>query len=138
MKCGKSVLALIFLLGLAANGIAAGTHGSRFSAGRSPMFGSAHIGSSSQFSSGNRFHGNHHFDGIHRDGRGRIAVFIGVPLFLSGYGFAAPYYSPPTYIEQGDGNTVWYYCDDPQGYYPDVTECAAGWQTVVGNTPAPE
>jgi hypothetical protein len=24
----------------------------------------------------------------------------------------------------------WYYCSDPPGYYPDVTQCNTGWQTV--------
>jgi hypothetical protein len=24
----------------------------------------------------------------------------------------------------------WYYCSDPAGYYPYVTQCNAGWQTV--------
>lgn len=25
----------------------------------------------------------------------------------------------------------WYYCADPQGYYPHLTECRAGWQQVA-------
>ena len=25
----------------------------------------------------------------------------------------------------------WYYCADPQGYYPHLTQCQAGWQMVA-------
>jgi hypothetical protein len=25
---------------------------------------------------------------------------------------------------------TWYYCSDPAGYYPYVTQCNTGWQTV--------
>ena len=24
----------------------------------------------------------------------------------------------------------WYYCSDPEGYYPYVTQCNTNWQTV--------
>jgi hypothetical protein len=25
----------------------------------------------------------------------------------------------------------WYWCSDPQGYYPSVRECPGGWQQVA-------
>jgi hypothetical protein len=25
---------------------------------------------------------------------------------------------------------TWYYCSDPAGYYPYVTQCSTGWQAV--------
>ena len=25
---------------------------------------------------------------------------------------------------------TWYYCSDPPGYYPYVTQCNTGWQAV--------
>ena len=28
------------------------------------------------------------------------------------------------------GPQVWYHCRNPQGYYPYVTSCPSGWQTV--------
>ena len=34
----------------------------------------------------------------------------------------SPYAPPPT--------RVWYYCPSPQGYYPYVPQCYAGWQAV--------
>lgn len=86
----------------------------------------------------------------------RVGVFIGAPLFWSYYG--APYYapyvyypppvvavpaSPPVYIEQGPGQVAppqpapWYYCADPSGYYPYVTQCPGGWQQVAPQPPPP-
>jgi hypothetical protein len=44
---------------------------------------------------------------------------------------------PPVYIEQGTVPKVqaleankWDYCSKPEGYYPHVKECPAGWQRV--------
>ena len=61
-----------------------------------------------------------------------------------GYGYFGPsttvvtvQASPPVYVEQAtagvsgpasDGN--WYYCNNPDGYYPYVKQCTAGWQRV--------
>ena len=46
--------------------------------------------------------------------------------------------SPPVYIERdvddsasSQEGSYWYYCDRPAGYYPDVKECADGWQRVA-------
>ncbi|HWT80319.1 MAG TPA: hypothetical protein VN648_16165, partial [Candidatus Methylomirabilis sp.] len=49
---------------------------------------------------------------------------------------------PPVYIQQElQGQTqqpaYWYYCQNPQGYYPHVQECPGGWMTVVPPTTAP-
>jgi hypothetical protein len=27
-------------------------------------------------------------------------------------------------------NQTWYYCSDPAGHYPYVTQCNTGWQAV--------
>jgi len=68
-----------------------------------------------------------------------------------GYGFGTPFYppyypyppvitiptQPPVYIQQQDFNRsqpksgYWYYCKEPQGYYPYVKECPAGWIQVT-------
>jgi hypothetical protein len=60
------------------------------------------------------------------------------------------YYSPPpqrviiqqqpeVYMEQtptpAPQQTYWYYCPSPQGYYPYVKECPAGWMKVVPTPP---
>jgi hypothetical protein len=44
------------------------------------------------------------------------------PEMISDYGY-------DDYGSEAQGN-VWYYCDDPQGYYPDVQECGDPWQPV--------
>ena len=65
---------------------------------------------------------------------------------------AAPYYpnviaaqpSAPVYVEKGSeaaspsaqSSNYWYYCPNPQGYYPYVKECQGGWMTVVPQSPA--
>lgn len=98
-------------------------------------------------------------------GRARVGVFIGVPLVSSYHFHSRPYYSysysysyspypyyypvvpvvvtppaPPVYIEQSHPQTAlppnyWYYCQNPQGYYPYVKECAGGWQQVSPQPP---
>lgn len=83
-------------------------------------------------------------------------VFIGPSI---GFGLYAPYYYPPVYyapppvvVQQGYAAApaapapeaaapaatpgYWYYCNNPQGYYPYVRQCDAQWQTVPAN-PAP-
>jgi hypothetical protein len=80
---------------------------------------------------GGGFHGG--FGGFRGDGfhgdrfRGG---FIGFGLYPY-YGYY-PYYGDYDYY--GDYSQpysqVWYYCSDPAGYYPYVTQCYTGWQTV--------
>ncbi len=67
------------------------------------------------------------------------------------YYYAAPpmYVAPPVIIEtpppvyvQPDTRTeqeayYWYYCQDPQGYYPYIKSCPGGWMKVVPDTTPP-
>lgn len=80
---------------------------------------------------------------------GSIGYGWGVPFGAGGYGWPgpiAPYYGPTvitvpaqpqTYVEQGSTAPAtpvpgyWYWCADPHGYFPDVRECAGGWQAVM-------
>lgn len=60
-----------------------------------------------------------------------------------------PTYVPPAVIVQQappvptglPPATSWYYCDNPQGYYPYVASCATSWREVPaappGQSPAP-
>jgi hypothetical protein len=74
-----------------------------------PAFGGFHGG---EFHD-SRFHGGRFFGGV---GLGGYYPFYG------GYsGYAQPSYSQ-----------TWYYCSDPAGYYPYVTQCYTGWQAVSG------
>ena len=45
---------------------------------------------------------------------------------------------PPVYVqpEQQEDN-YWYYCRDPEGYYPYVRNCADGWMKVVPDATPP-
>jgi len=95
--------------------------------------------------------------GYHHGPRARVGVYIGAPVVLGawhygyrpyyGYGHPYPYYyppptvvtSPPVYIEQSPqvsapaspSASYWYYCANPEGYYPYVKECPKGWQQVA-------
>jgi hypothetical protein len=45
---------------------------------------------------------------------------------------------PQVYVEQNQQESdYWYYCDDPQGYYPYVKSCPGGWMKVVPDTVPP-
>jgi len=104
------------------------------------------------------FHGGHGFHGFHGHGfhGGRVAVGIGVGPFWGWgpwwpYGYAYPYaypytypyaypyaYPPQVYVQPAQplsaqppsSPPVWYYCNNPEGYYPYVQQCPGGWRTV--------
>jgi hypothetical protein len=93
--------------------------------------------------------------GHFRHGHARVGIYLGIPLtgpyyYPPHYYYPSPYYSyapspvivtpaaPPVYIEQTAPqastqlpSNYWYYCNDPQGYYPYVKDCPAGWQKVA-------
>jgi hypothetical protein len=73
---------------------------------------------------GGGFHGGGFHDGRFHDNR-----------FFFGGSFAYPwwgYYPDYGYYgySQPDSSQTWYYCSDPAGYYPYVTQCNTGWQAV--------
>ncbi len=80
------------------------------------------------------------------------------PAYYWGYPYPYPYYYPPypAYYAPPAGpapqapiqatgappQQYWYYCDDPQGYYPYVANCGSSWRQVAptpqsGNTITP-
>jgi len=96
--------------------------------------------------------------------RGHIGLYIGGPLWWGPRYYYPPYYypsygyyyppayyyppvvaapaSPPVYVERGDAqagaddaSNWWYYCANPQGYYPYVKHCSGGWQRVAPQPP---
>ena len=101
---------------------------------------------------GGHGHGFHHGHGGHHINAG---FFFG-PSFGYGYGYGYnpywgypyyPYYSypptvvtvptrPPVYVEREPAQSAeksegfWYYCKDPEGYYPYVRECHHAWRPV--------
>src|SRR5438445_5818167 len=80
---------------------------------------------------GGGFHGDRFHDG--RFGRDRFRD----NRFFFGGAFAYPYgwdYSPDYgYYDysQPYSSQTWYYCSDPAGYYPYVTQCNTGWPAVA-------
>jgi hypothetical protein len=74
-----------------------------------------------------------------------VHVFAG-PAFFTPFYFAPPpvvyypppvYYAPPPVVYAPPPPTpvapqaqTWYYCDNPQGYYPYVSNCSSGWRQV--------
>ena len=46
--------------------------------------------------------------------------------------------APPVYNEpEQQQPDYWYYCTNPQGYYPYIKNCPGGWLTVVPNATPP-
>ncbi|MGR8930770.1 MAG: hypothetical protein ACU836_09030 [Gammaproteobacteria bacterium] len=76
-----------------------------------------------------------------------FSFYFGVPWYPRPY-FSYPYYypyyppvvtvptEPPVYIERDPPQSqqlpsgYWYYCDNPEGYYPYIQECPHGWRQV--------
>ena len=69
----------------------------------------------------------------HEDFRERHGAFIG-GLGLGFYGYPYGWAYSPDYgyygYSQPYSSQTWYYCSDPAGYYPYVTQCNTGWQAV--------
>jgi len=94
--------------------------------------------------SGHGGHGRHHFG---HGGHGFIGVSVWPywdpywPYWGSYWGsYWGPYGvpqvvapSPQIYVQPAP--TTWYYCDDPQGYYPYVQQCPGGWRPVTPTPP---
>jgi hypothetical protein len=77
------------------------------------------------------FHGR--FAGMHRGTDERHDGFRGRRGFFGdglGFGFYGYPYGWDYGYDQPYSSQSWYYCSDPSGYYPYVTQCNTGWQTV--------
>lgn len=100
---------------------------------------------------GGRRHGHGHFHGHgHGSFHGRVfigpRVFVGPRFYVGPPYYPYPYgpyyyrYAPPpvvvtppptTYIERPTAQAYWYYCQNPTGYYPLVSQCPGGWIQVA-------
>ncbi|MGO9446667.1 MAG: hypothetical protein ACLPXB_18115 [Thiobacillaceae bacterium] len=101
---------------------------------------------------------------FHGHGYGHVGVGVVVdPFWFGPWGYPGPYYyppyspyyyppavmtapaAPPVYVEQTQGPApaaqpaaaAWYYCTNPQGYYPYVQQCPGGWKAVAPQPPGP-
>ena len=50
---------------------------------------------------------------------------------------APPAYGQPAPAPAPPATSYWYYCPNPQGYYPYIQQCPAGWLQVVPPTTPP-
>jgi hypothetical protein len=99
------------------------------------------------------YHGNGNY---HHGNGNSYSVWIGggwypgywgpaYPRYYSYYPYYYPYaYAPGAVAEQPqlsapaqDQDSYWYYCENPQGYYPYVKSCPGGWMKVVPETEPP-
>lgn len=106
---------------------------------------------------GGHYSGGHrggHYSGGHGGGHRSVDTHVGVyfgPSFGYDTHYLSPFYyphaplvvaPPPTvYIERGNPQSVaqpyyWYYCANPEGYYPYVQRCPGGWQQVAPHPPS--
>jgi len=109
-------------LAYAGHGGGGGFHGGGFHGGG---FGGFHGGGFGGFHG--RFAGMHNGFGERHEGfRGGL----GFGLYEYPYGW--DYYPDYSYYgyNQPYSSQTWYYCWDPAGYYPYVTQCNTGWQAV--------
>lgn len=77
----------------------------------------------------------------HGGGRVGVGVYVGPGWWGPGWWGPYPYYPPRVIVEQppeiyvqppqSEEPRYWYYCPDPQGYYPEVKRCPKGWMKVV-------
>ena len=62
-------------------------------------------------------------------------LVVGPPWYPYGYYSPPPVIvqqQPPVYVEpEQRSDNYWYYCQNPQGYYPYVKSCPDGWMKVV-------
>jgi hypothetical protein len=86
-----------------------------------------------------RFHGGgFHGGGFHGGGfYGGFYPGFGLGLALGsaypwGWGYSAPYDGYYGSAVPYSAAQTWYYCSNPAGYYPYVTQCYGPWQPVAG------
>ncbi len=97
---------------------------------------------------GGHHHGGHHYGGFGLGlGYGLGYGYGGYWPYYGGYGYGGYDYdggSPSVvYIQKEDGaqaptgsqSNYWYYCRNPEGYYPHVKKCPNGWMKVVPQPP---
>jgi hypothetical protein len=103
-----------------------GLHGGGFHA-----IGGFHGGGFAGFHGGESRADRFHDHGFDRD-RFRDRRFFFGGAFVDPWWGDYPNYGYYDYAQPYSAQT-WYYCSDPAGYYPYVTQCDAGWQAVPAN-----
>ena len=64
-------------------------------------------------------------------------AYVSEDVIVNGPGVYPPPggYPPPAPPPAAAPASVWYYCDNPAGYYPYIQSCAAGWRPVPSTPP---
>ena len=152
-RIGKALAALLLATALFHSGSAcAGSHGGAGVHGGGGFHGGGFHGGVGGFHGGfagfprGGFHGGgfhtggfqpHGFHGGEFHHHGFRRGLVVVPAFGGawwGAGLGWPDYSYPDESYYGYGPyTQYWYCDNPEGYYPYVQQCNTGWQTVPAN-----
>jgi hypothetical protein len=124
---------------------------------------SGYAARSGSYHGGGSYHGSGHYrgGGYYHGPRFSYSgnIWIGPgwgPWWGPGWGYPYyysypyyPYYQPPVinqqqspvYVEpapQQEEQNYWYYCPNPQGYYPYVQQCPKGWLKVIPSTVPPD
>jgi len=102
-----------------------GFHGDGFHGG-GVHGGGFHVGGAALHNGFGEGHGGDWHHGWHN---GRYGWWWGGGLGGSYYPYADGWDDYNDY-NQPYANQTWYYCSDPAGYYPYVTQCNTGWQAV--------
>jgi hypothetical protein len=75
------------------------------------------------------WHGGHWYHGWYG---GRFGWWWYIPGYDWYAYYDAPVYPYPAYpYAAGPVPSLWYYCQNPAGYYPYVQQCAGPWQPVA-------
>jgi hypothetical protein len=73
---------------------------------------------------------HHHKHHHHGHGHAFVTTGIVFPAYYPFYPYYPYYGYPPYYGPTAPPPGVWYYCPAYGAYYPYVSECPSGWQTV--------
>lgn len=98
--------------------------------------------------------GGSHHGGFHHGGFHHERPFFGGSIWIGPgwdpWWWGPPYYSaaplivpeqPPVYMQpapQQEEQSYWYFCNNPQGYYPYVKQCPSGWLKVIPSVVPPD
>jgi len=112
----------------AARGGGGGYHGGGFHAGALHA-GGLHGGFAIRHNGFGRVNERHWYHGWHGGRNGWWLVGPGLAWIYYSYpGWG--YYPDYGYYDDYGQPSAWYYCADPQGYYPYVPQCNSRWETV--------
>ncbi|MBN2059833.1 MAG: hypothetical protein JW882_05385 [Deltaproteobacteria bacterium] len=86
-----------------------------------------------------RYHTGYYKHSPHFSWRGTVILRPSYPRYYYSSPPMVIQRETPVYIQKGDGaSDYWYYCRDPEGFYPYVKDCNCEWLKVVPETTPPK